>query len=471
MNVSQHKEFTGQAKDFAGESHDSGTQIVDQSELLNSLTTDDAPYICPGETLPINRSVHLARLRSHYRKCKQCPHRLESEQFSPDAYQQLEQWWNFQEKVPEALRDGFGSRSPNEFPARLGRVLSQTFATMQWEHSIEKKRSLEAGSPADFRPTIVMGHDFSETSLEMMRESVRGVREQGCNIIDVGGVTPACMKFALEHLQADAGIHVSVCRVDGFGTGLDFYGPDAIPLSGESLYELQTCIEQKQYQRFSRSDGGLTPFPARKAYLGSLWKQFRGIRPFRLWVNTPNELIIDLLTELFEDLPGTLIINRQNFPFVPHAPIDRKQLRHLGNDLVEQDCELGIILDSQGQSCLFLDEKGLQIPVSRILGLLYQQIKTVHSSGQAASLVMLGEELQDEDVVWDFAQKDIFRHRQSLREYFTRGMATAKTPLGYDASHRYWFADPVPICDGIVTLGKVLQATTNDPGYWDRVAK
>lgn len=439
-------------------------QSVDQTDLLVSLTTENMPYVCPGESLPINRSVHLARLRSHYGKCKQCPHRHEAEHFSADAHQHLEQWWAIEEKAPDELRDGLGSESPNEFPAHSGRIFSQTFAAMQWERKAgqqSQKQSQQTTSSSNTRPTIVMGHDFSEASLEMMRESVRGVREQGGRIIDVGGITAACMTFVLEHLHADAGIHAISRRADGIGAGLDLYGPNAIPLSGESLYEVQAHRDQAQHQRFSRSDGGLTPFPARKAYLGSLWKHFQGIRPFRIWANTTNQLVIDLLQELFEDLPGTLIISQKQFHWTPNQPTDPQQLRDMGNDLLEHECELGILLDSQGQSCLFLDAEGKQIPASELLSLLYQQINTVPPNETAnAPLVMLGEELQTEEMIWPPEKQDVVRHRQSLREYFTRGMTTAKTSLGYDALNRYWFADPTPICDGIVTLGKVLQAKT-----------
>jgi len=157
-------------------------QTEDQSELLISLTTDDTPYLCPGESLPINRPLHLARLRAQYHCCKQCPHRLESEQFSTEAHHQLKDWWSLKEKTPDALRDGFGGQSPNDFSASLGRQIAETFALMQWERKIEQR----VGSPlqetetaSQTRPIIVVGHDFRETSLEMMRETVRGVREQG----------------------------------------------------------------------------------------------------------------------------------------------------------------------------------------------------------------------------------------------------------------------------------------------------
>jgi len=440
----------------------------DQTALLVSLTSDDTPYLCPGESLPINRAVHLARLRSHYQKCKTCPHRMEAEHFSADAHQQLEEWWNYQEKSPDRLQDGFGSQSPNEFSVQSGAVLAQAFANMRWEQKIGQvslDRNNERQTISDVRPTIVMGHDLSETSLEMMRESVRSVREQGCHIIDVGGVTPACMKFILEHLQADAGIHATSRRKDGSGAGLDLYGSQAMPLSSESLYEVQARLHQNQLTRYSRSDGGLTPFPARKAYLDSLWKYFQNIRPVRIWLNTTNELVIDSLQELFHNIPGQLIISQEQYSFNPAEKLDIKRLHPLQSHFMDEDCELGIILDSQGQACHFLDENFREIPSAKILSLLYEQIKRNNATDpNNIPLVMLGEELRADGITWDSATEDIFRYRQSLREYFTRGITTAKTSLGYDALHRYWFVDESPVCDGIITLGKVLQAISGEPG-------
>ncbi len=439
----------------------------DQTQLLISLTSDDTPYLCPGENLPINRAVHLARLRAHYEKCKACPHRLEAEQFSVQAHEQLAEWWNHQEKSPDRLQDGFGSQSPNEFSVRSGSILAQTFATMLWEQKLGQaslNQNSELKNISELRPTIVMGHDLSETSLEMLRESVRSVREQGCHIVDVGGVTPACMKFILEHLQADAGIHATSRRKDGSGAGLDLYGARAVPLSSESLYDVQTREQHKQLTRYSRSDGGLTPFPAGQVYIERLRKHFQNISPLRIWLNTTNELVIDLLQEIFHSLAAQLILCPQKYHVEPAEKLDIKRLHPLQNHFMEEDCELGIILDSQGQSCHFLDANFREIPTSDILARLYQQIKRECSfKSDDTPLVMLGEELRSESVIWESATDDIFRYRQSLREYFTRGMATARTPLGYDALHRYWFVDQSPVCDGIVTLGKLLQAISNEP--------
>jgi phosphomannomutase len=312
---------------------------------------------------------------------------------------------------------------------------------------------------SDVRPTIVMGHDLSETSLEMMRESVRGVREQGCHIFDVGGVTPACMKFILELLQADAGVHATSRRKDGSGAGLDLYGLQAMPLSSESLYEVQDYLQQKQLTRYSRSDGGLTPFSPRKDYLESLRKHFQNIRPIRIWLNTTNDLVIDSLQELFLNLPGELIVSQERYAFNPVEKLDIKRLHPFQNHFMEEDCELGIIIDSQGQACHFLDANFREIPAAKILSLLYKQIKRNNTrDSNIAPLVMLGEELRADGITWNSATENIFRYRQSLREYFTRGMTTAKTTIGYDALHRYWFVDQSPVCDGIITLGKVLQA-------------
>ncbi len=440
----------------------SAEELDTQTSLLFSLTSDDTPYLCPNEDLPINRAVHLARLRSHYEKCKTCPHRLEAEHFSARAYEHLADWWNQQEKSPERLRDGFGGRSPNEFSVRSGALLAQTFAVMLWEQKTEqvfKNRNNEQRNVSEQRPSIVMGHDLDETSLEMMRETVRAVREQGCHIIDVGGVTAGCMRFILEHLQADAGIHATSRRQNGSGAGLDLYGRQAMPLSSESLYDIQDRHQLKQPVRFNRNDGGLTPFPASQVYLENLREHFQNIAPLRVWLNTTNDLVIELLRELFHSLDAQLIVSPRKYQMNPAEKLDTKRLHCFQNHFMDTDCEVGIILDSQGQSCHFLDRNFREIPASNILEQLYRQIEQQRSSTtDQRPLVMLGEELRCETVIWDSATEDIFRYRQSLREYFTRGMRTARTSLGYDALHRYWFDDQSPICDGIVTLGKYLQA-------------
>ncbi len=450
-----------------GRVFDSPAFADDQTALLVSLSNDDTPYLCPGEELPINRAVHLARLRSYYKKCKACPHRLEAESFSVHAQKQLEEWWNQREEKGEHLQDGFGNQSPNEFTVQTGAALARTFAIMLWKRQFEqacRNGSDESPSVLPPEPAIVMGHDLSERSLEMMRESVLRVREQGCRIIDIGGVTPACMKFAVEYLKADGGIHVVSRQGNDFAVGIDLYDWQAVPLSSESLYEVQNHLRQSQTSRYSRNDGGLIPFPIRKVYLEHLKKLFQNSRPARIWLNTTNALVIDLLREIFQELPLQLVISPRPYQHQPGELLDLKQLHTFQDQFFEEDCDLGLILDRQGQSCHFLDDNFREIPAADIISLLYEQIKGDDTSHLNIPLVMFGEEVRAEAERWNSVPEERIRYRQSLREYFTRGMTTARTRLGYDAMNRYWFCDPSPVCDGIITLGKVLQATSGESG-------
>lgn len=447
---------------------DSPAFADDQTALLVSLSNDDTPYLCPGEELPINRAVHLARLRSCYKKCKACPHRLEAESFSVHTQKQLKDWWSRQEEKAEHLQDGFGNQSPNKFTVQTGAALARTYATILWRRKFEhtcRNGNEEFQSISNLGPAIVMGHDLSERSLEMMRESVLRVREQGCQIIDIAGVTPACMKFAVEHLKADGGIHVVSRQGNGFGVGIDLYDWRAVPLSSESLYEVQAHLHQSQTTRYSRSDGGLIPYPIKKKYLESLGKHFQNIRPTRVWLNTTNALVIDSLQEIFQELPLQLVISPRQYRCEPGEMLNIKQLHNFQNHFMEEDCDLGLILDRQGQSCHFLDSNFREIPASEMIRLFYEQIKRNSSSfSESTPLILLGEELRTEATRWNTVPEEAFRYRQSLREYFTRGMTTAKTALGYDAMNRYWFYESSPICDGIITLGKALQTISSESG-------
>ncbi len=49
-----------------------------------------ATYLCPGETHPISRAVHLARLAAFYPKCRTCEHRRDSGQIAHSTTDRLE---------------------------------------------------------------------------------------------------------------------------------------------------------------------------------------------------------------------------------------------------------------------------------------------------------------------------------------------------------------------------------------------
>ena len=426
----------------------------DQAELLQVLTAPDELYHCPGEPLPISSAVHHARLRAHYVKCRECPHREDSGLLSDQARQGLQEIWAVRDVVRQVWEDGFRGVQYNEFNQQTIRMIAEAYCQQVWQEVLQAETTGKRR-----RPKLVLGHDSRVSSLETLNLAMAAVLEQGASVIDVGEVSASCLMFAVGQLEADGGLHATSAEASATVIGLDLYGGQGYPLSGESLRRVEQ-IGEEQRARGARTTAPAVPFPARKAYLGSLWKHYQNIAEGRILVACESEFIRHLLNDLNAELPLKLL------PFLPESCqqltlTEPAFVQEFQARLQAEECDWGVVLGEEGQRCWLLESNGRVWTAAEMLRLLLEPL--VLPSGKRP-IVLLGEEWPAdafEAELFAAERVPLFRQRRSLREHFARGLKTSQAQLGLDCWQRFWWPGELPSCDGLVTLGKLLQALAN----------
>lgn len=424
---------------------DSETSVSDQLQLLRSLVAEDANYCCPDETSPITRSIHLARLRSHFEKCQLCPHREDLEQFSPEVQRNLKSWWERSKPKQTQFADGFRGLIHNEYDRQELRIILNGLTESLWSDWIRRDDQNQAA-----QPKVVIGHDLHGFSFEMTALAIQCLTEHGCQVIDIGNATTASTSFLVDQTRSEAGLFLSTGVESSQVGGIDLYRRGGMPLSAESLHAIHN-LGQMSANRQARNSGGVAPFAGRENYLESLLKYYDQIVPEHMLILTSNQTLIDTLDDLRKYSQGSFQ------PELIPADLERQlivnQTDWLKSGLASLEFESVCLISADGQSCFFYDSTGQNLPALEILDLFLRQ----HHSHQSLG-VILGEEYQAR-ILYDQRFPDTqVRYRQSLRENFAQGMRTSKSQYGLDARERYWFAGQRPVCDGLVTVGKVLQA-------------
>ncbi|WP_339744985.1 hypothetical protein [uncultured Rubinisphaera sp.] len=424
---------------------DSETPASDQLQLLRSLVAEDANYCCPDETSPITRSVHLARLRSHFEKCHICPHRNDLEQFSPEVQRNLKSWWERSRPQQTQFTDGFRGLIHNEFERSELRIILNGFMESLWSDWIQRDDQILTS-----QPKVVIGHDLHGFSFEMTAVAIQCLAEQGCQVIDIGNATTASTSFLVDQTRSEAGLYLSTGVESSQVGGVDLYRRGGMPLSAESLHAIHKLGEISS-NRQARKSGGVIPFAGRAIYHEVLQKYYEQIVPEQMLILSSNQTLIDILRVLKESSQGSF--QPELIPVDLERQLIVNQTDWLKSGLTSLEFESVCLINGDGQAVYFYDSTGEKIPALEILDQFVRQ----HHAHQTPGLI-LGEEYQSR-ISYDqrFSNAQI-RYRQSLRENFTQGMRTSKSHYGLDAHERYWFAGHRPVCDGIVTVGKVLQS-------------
>ncbi len=461
-------------------------------------------YTCPGEEYPISRSVHLARLAAFYPKCRQCPHREDTGVVSPQV---LERWQHDQRRTQRrSLWSDEGIRGVylNELTRQRASEYVAALAAELWSQAPLIGRAADRPSsprPRRQGPTVVVGRDERPSSPDIFVGVVQTLRRMSCQVLDVGLVSKACFCFAVDHLQAAAGVYVTGAGWPSTWTGCDFVGPGGQPLArGDSLDRLAHRLKQGCH-RPTRSAGSYRPFQAQLPYEAALWKHFHDVRPVTVVCCTPSRTVQETLVRLFDKIPCRLVLvaaratsparpaPRQDVATASRAvgtsgattagssagptndgqrlePAERlaelaraPEVELAGRAVRQAKAELGLVVAEDGMQCVVLDEQGRPVPQANLVRLLTQVFladagaaRVVLPTQQVATLRPEVESLGGVAVDGGETVESVWREAAGRQAHF------ALDPLA-----RFWLREAVPFSDALLVLGRVLDALSASP--------
>lgn len=229
---------------------------------------------------------------------------------------------------------------------------------------------------------IVVAEDMRLSSPRLKQSLIKGITEAGANAVDIGLASTPTFYFAVAYFNYGGGLIITASHNPKEWNGFKLVREKAIPISGETgLYKLRDMAM-----------GGLTapqaPGPLKKR--GETIKKgdvleiqtehdlrfadLNKIKPLKIAVDPANGMGAQYIEELFKHLPCRLI--KMNFDldgaFPAHEadPLKEENLEDLKKKVIEENADLGIAIDGDGDRIFFIDEKGKTIDQSIIRGIL-----------------------------------------------------------------------------------------------------
>lgn len=438
--------------------------------LTDPLSQTSAEYQCPGEEYTISRAVHLARLAAFYPKCRECRHRTDTGQLPLQTLEQLQRTERRIERPSLFTPEGVRGVYLNELTHTRAGKIAGALASLLWEDQplVPRSGSPRASETKPHRhgPSVIVGHDERPSSPDIVTGVAKVLRRMGCHVIDIGLSTRPCFWYAVDHLRGVAGIHVTGSGRDPAWTGLDFVGAGALPWSRDlRLGEIERRYEQG-FSRPTRHSAGQRTFHASALYEAGLWKHFHALRPLRVCCGCPNRPVRDIIERIFSKLACKLIP-------VP-IPVRARKLhdaadadsQRLAQAVRQQKADLGILIDDDGQTCTFFDERGTLIPAPALTLVLAEALLEeapgsgiVVEESAAANLRPMLE-----------AWKGRVIPSGTTLTAVSQAMRRHDAQLAGGDSGRFWFRESFPTCDAVLTLAKVLQALSRSDAEFSVVA-
>lgn len=337
-------------------------------------------YRCPGERYAISRAVHLGRLARFFPACRNCKHRHDTGTLSPRQWKRLRETEPRGWKTPLFQPEEAGGTALGQLPPGTVRNLAAALGTCL------SRRLFDLPCPppnaTDFVPgelAIVVAGDGRPAVAELVAAACEGLRWAGCNVVELGAASTACLLYAAAHLGTAGGLLVGTGQAGPHRVALKLFGPGAMPLSEGRGFDAVRQQFEHGVDRPTRRFGGLRRFQAETPYLDLLRPHYHAIRPLRFVLDCTCSPVQTYLEQLTAGLACTFVAGSADGT-------------HLPERVVAEEAHFGLRIDDDGERCGAVDECGRKVEPARLLRLIAAQVSA--SRGQSAGKLVVPRGLE-----------------------------------------------------------------------------
>lgn len=236
---------------------------------------------------------------------------------------------------------------------------------------------------------IAVGRDIRESSPALHKALIKGITDQGADVIDLGLTSSPMVYFASGNLDVDVAISMTASHNPPEWNGMKFCKRDGYPV-GETtgLNEMKKlALEGKFADSVERGKIIKEEEFKQKYYDYFLAFAALGDKKYKVVIDTANAMgILELemykklsnnieLVTLYDEFDG-------RFPNHEANPLKTETLDALKEKVVETNADLGISYDGDADRIGFVTEKGDIIPMDLVTAILAKEILKRHPGGK-----------------------------------------------------------------------------------------
>jgi phosphomannomutase len=236
----------------------------------------------------------------------------------------------------------------------------------------------EAGAEAigrayveQFEPRrIAVGRDTRLSSPTIQEAVMRGATAAGADVLDIGLVGTEMVYFAVGSLGLEGGIMVTASHNPKQYTGMKLVRRGALPVGGESglLDVRDRAVASANVSQASSEPGSVEPHDIWPAYVERVlsFVDVAAIRPLRVVIDAANGMAGAMLPPVLERLPIDAVPcyfePDGSFPNHEPNPLLPENREFIVRKTLEENADLGVAFDGDGDRCFFVDDMGEFVP-------------------------------------------------------------------------------------------------------------
>lgn len=285
----------------------------------------------------------------------------------------------------------------------------------------------------------VVGWDNRLSSLSLVENLIKGIKETGINVLNYGLITTP-MHYFCRKTNKLPGIMVTASHNPKEDNGFKFSFDYDVNARGEMI---QDFLKYTLAKKFIKGKGKEIKKNIEEEYLSFMKKNiFMGKRNLKVVIDPGNgttSVIVDKIMALFENITPIYINEKSdgNFPNHHPDPAVEENMEQLKQAVLKNKADLGIGYDGDGDRIGVIDEKGSYIPVDKFMIIIIRSLIKTASCKTFLYDVKCSKSLEDE-IIKLGGTPYCYRTGASYTEF---GVLENKLDFGGEFSGHVYFND------------------------------
>lgn len=230
----------------------------------------------------------------------------------------------------------------------------------------------------NFPKSIVVARDMRNSSDLLYDSLIKGIVNQGVNVVNLGVVSTPLFYFAMNFLRSKGGIIITASHNPGKYNGMKFVKEFARPISGATgIKEIEKKVIENNF-KIKDKKGIVQNVELLDAYIEYVKTYSNNISNLKVVIDSGNGIAGKIVPKLLKNYDIELIELYSkldgSFPNHDANPFNEENLIDLKNKIIETNADVGFAFDGDNDRIVMVDEKGKVVRGDILTALIAKQI-------------------------------------------------------------------------------------------------
>ena len=340
------------------------------------------------------------------------------------------------------------------------RKIANTELTPQLVYKVAKAGAYVLSNHLNHAPTILIGRDTRISGNLIESAMTAGFLSYGANVKLVGVIPTPGIAYLTKKLKADASVVISASHNKYDFNGIKFFSNKGMKIPDEIEEEIETILDSNQIEKLTAPSNKIGVYENREDLLDEYLYFFRKTfedefenlnkENFKVAIDTANGATSVIADKVYTTLGiQHYIINNEPNGININDNCGSTHLDMLKKYVVDNNCNLGIAYDGDGDRCLAVDQYGNEIDGDIIMAIVSNYLK---EKGKLKKDTLVATVMSNLGLK-KFCEKNNINYVQTKvgDRYVLENMLKNGYNLGGEQSGHIIFLDYNPTGDGILT--------------------